>query len=874
MTHDGSLPDTYGRRIWALCCGLSDANVAKVHQQAGVIGLDRYKNWIVSWPCDSSKTFPRSQTTPALAARLRKSIDSHPEKDKLQTCYIITGNPQEATNSANAALAQLRKPSEYLSSWEKNWAFASYRDCDFSYWVIRAEDALSCPTLPAGLRDELRQRLALYAYWLIDSDMTLMGTGTHLGTVNMRIGRWLAGLYYASLLPDHPLYDAWMTRYRDTVSYLLGNSESVGGAWYEPPTYQMFGPTRWLTAAQTILRNSGYLDYGPKGYQTRMLQYTADITMSDPRYPNKRILPGMGDSGNTLDAMFGIGMGVVESADPANAKFFSYMHGLNSISRQLSRGGSSGDKKNPDFSFFYLPDVGEQPRALVTTYIPGYGVAFRAHYGNPDETGMLFRCGYTRSHWAVDDQNVLLYGKGAPLSPGNGHQYYHGRAEQAGPMRNVCRLVKAVQDPPNGRVHTDVQDYGFGASADYAVGRMYFSAEELADGKGEMEWRRHILFLKSPQPAGPNYFVMRDSFTGYEGALATTGRNAWWTWLNLDTADLVRVNGIAFDASKVANEKVTPESEWPALTGSTIEMGTKYGASSWFWFDTPSAPTLKAVMKMDYKVDPADYQRHFAALEPGIPATGSAESKTIFRIQGNADSGFFYALYPRKGAEATPTCTRLAAGVLKIVTSESTDYVFVGDAPFNFNQEGVQFSGKAGAVRTFRNRVVFCMNSGTGSIGYKGHVLSGSGPFERSVSNGDLTPRTTSAGGVAKTIRTVDIGQGITVRGEDPFTATLDGNVIKIHTEGRARQFIVVNLPRWLLNAQIALDGQEWLCLRSDEAAQGWGRYSRSSGVCFSTVDGSHELELRQRVTWPSPWDCGMTRTVGAKEPMEKGMTP
>jgi hypothetical protein len=529
MTHDGSLPDTYGRRIWALCCGLSDANVAKVHQQAGVIGLDRYKNWIVSWPYDSSKTFPCSQTTPALAARLKKSIDSHPEKDKLQTCYIITGNPQDATNSANAALAQLCKPSEYLSSWEKNWAFAGYRDCDFSYCVIRAEDALSCPTLPAGLRDELRQRLALYAYWLIDSDMTLMGTGTHLGTVNMRIGRWLAGLYYASLLPDHPLYDAWMTRYRDTVSYLLGNSESVGGAWYEPPTYQMFGPTRWLTSAQTILRNSGYLEYGPKGYQTRMLQYTADITMPDPRYPNKRILPGMGDSGNTLDGMFGIGMGLVESADPANARFFSYMHGLNGISRQLSRGGSSGDKKSPDFSFFCLPDVGEQPRALVTTYIPGYGVAFRAHYGNPDETGMLFRCGYTRSHWAVDDQNVLLYGKGAPLSPGNGYQYYHGKAEQTGPMRNVCRLVKAVQDLPNGRVHTDVQDYGFGASADYAVGRMYFSGEELGDGKGEMEWRRHILFLKSPQPAGPNYFVMRDSFTGYEGAPATTGRNAWWT---------------------------------------------------------------------------------------------------------------------------------------------------------------------------------------------------------------------------------------------------------------------------------------------------------------------------------------------------------
>jgi hypothetical protein len=865
MTHDGGLPETYGRRIWALCSGLSDQEVANVHQQSGFIGLDRYKNWILSWPYDPKSEFPRSQATPALAARLKKSIESHPEKDKLQTCYIITGNPQDAEKSGNAALVQLRTPSQYMSSWEKIWAFATYRDCDFSYWVIRAEDALSCPQLPPPMRDELRLRLALFAYWMSDPDMTQMGTGTHLGTVNMRIGRWFAGLFYASLLPDHPQYDAWMTHYRDAVTYILGNTETIGGAWYEPPTYQSFGPTRWLTTCQSILRNGGYLDYGPKGYWTRMLQYTADITVADPRYPNKRILPGMGDSGNTLEGMFGIGMGIVEGSDAPNAKFFTYMHGLNSINRRLSRSNCTNDSKNPDFSFQYMPDVGEQARALVTSYTPGYGVAFRAHYGDRDETAMLFRCGYNRSHWAVDDMNVLLYGKGGPLSPGNAHQYYHGKAEETGPMRNQCRVVKPVQDLPNGRIHTDVQDYGFGPNADYAVGRMYLSGEELGDGMGEMEWRRHILFLKSVKPAGANYFVMRDSFTGYEGAPANTGRAAWWTWLNLDTADRVKVNATAFDAAKVANETVTVEDSWQSLTGNTIEMGTAFGASSWFWFDTPAAPTVKAVMKLNYTVDPADYHRDFASQLPGIPATGSAESKTIFRIQGNADTGFFYVVYPRKGSEPVPGCSRLAPGVLKVVTQESTDHVFVGDNAFNYNQNGVRFSGKCGAVRVFKDHVVFCMNSGTGEIGYKGQIFKGCGPFERSVPNASLKAGISELGGVAKIIRTVDIGQGITVRGEEPFTAKLDGKVVKIHAEGRARQFIVANLPEWLRNVKFTLDGQEWLCLRSDEASQNWGRYARANGVCFSTVEGSHELELRQRDNWPRPWDCGMIRTVGVK---------
>jgi hypothetical protein len=97
------------------------------------------------------------------------------------------------------------------------------------------------------------------------------------------------------------------------------------------------------------------------------------------------------------------------------------------------------------------------------------------------------------------------------------------------------------------------------------------------------------------------------------------------------------------------------------------------------------------------------------------------------------------------------------------------------------------------------------MNSGTGTIGYKGHILSGSGPFERSVPNDKLTAGTFNLGGTPKTIRTADIGQGITVRGEDLFTATLEGNVIRIRTEGRARHFLVEPFPSWMLNAQFTI---------------------------------------------------------------------
>lgn len=855
--HDPGVPPSYGRRMWALCIDLSDDAVANVRTETGVIGLDRYKNWILNWQYDASKTFPRSETTPALVNRLRNSLNSHPEKDKLKTCYVITGNTQQATDNANTALKALRQSHEgrFLI-----WAFIAYREPDFGQVAIRAEDALSCPSLASSLRDELRLRLAFLSHFYAEPDIVPMGSGAHLGTMNMRVHRLLAGIEFASLLPDHPSYDYWMEHYRVVTGFSLGTMETVGGAWHEPPLYQTYGPTRALSTAQVILRNGGVFDYGPKGYWARLLQYNADITMRDPRYAGKRIFPGIADGGNTLEAMFGIGQGVVESSDPASAKFFSYMHGLVGIHGILSRSNNFGSD-NPDFSFLYMNDVGIEYRDLTTTYIPGFGVSFRAHSNSPDETALNFRCGYTRSHWDADDMNVILYGKGAPLSPGHSYQYWGGPIDALGSRYNQCRMVDVTKGPANGRIHSDIQDYGFGANADYALGRMYFSGEELGDGKGEMEWRRQILFLKSPRPTGANYFVMRDMFTGYEGAPASTGRTAWWNWLNLGDAGKVKVNGRAFDPAQVAVHAVTPESSWPALTGNTIEMGTDYGASSWFWFATPTAPTIKAVMKEDFVVAPADYQRDFQSLVPGIPTTSDKETKTIFRIQGNTDNGFCYVIYPRKGSEATPQCSRLTPGVLKVVTSESTDFIFVGGEAFDYDAGGIRFTGKAGAVRVFSDRVVFCMNSGTGTIGYKGHILNGSGPFERTVRNANLTPGATNVLGTPKVIQTVKVGADMTVTGEGPFTALFNGSVLSIHTEGRARRFTVENLPSSIRNPQFLLDGQEWLCLKADAASQGWGTYARSNGVAFSTVDGSHDLILRERI-WPSPWDCGISPTV------------
>lgn len=859
QTHDSSLPASYGRRVWALCVGEEDP--VGLHLRVGVTGLDRYKDWVIDWPEDKAKpAYPRAFTTPALAERLRRTLDQHPDKAELGKLYLITGKAESAAASAADALRLLRSPPN-ATPWSI-WGFQSYRDPDFFLWLVKAEDALAWPDLPPEQRAEIRRRLALFAHVYSEPDSYPAGSGIHLGTPNMSIGFGITGIYFAALLPDHPLCAYWLEHYRDWVGYWLARNTTAGGAWFEPPTYQMFGPTRWLSTAQILLRNGGWGDLAKNGLHAAVLTYNAHQTMPDPRFSGWRILPGMGNSGNTLEGIWGLGVGVVEQADRDTAGFLSAMHRLASGNRRVGFGA-----EDPGYAFFFLPDVPEKPRPLATTCIPGYGVAFRAHFGSPDETAMLFRCGYNRSHWDLDDQNVILYGKGAPLSPGAAYQYYFGIARQAGTIFNRCRVGDLGLPEPNGRVFTDVQDYGFGPDADYAVGRLYCSGEELKDGKGEMEWRRHILFLKSAQPLGPNYFVMRDSFTGFEGAPAKTGRKSWWFWLNLDAAETVRVDGTAFDAAKVAVDQAVPTEQLPVLSGRTLEMTTAFGASTWFWFDTPAKVDLAAVMTFTADLSPNYHQRAFNAefKAQGVMGVGDKETKTIFRAEGGTDDGFFYVVYPRKGNEPTPTCERLAPGCLKITTPEATDYVFVSDTPLEFAKDGVLFSGKAGAVRVFKDRVALSLNSGSGKVGYKGYVLDGHAPFARSVALAELKPGTADMGGYEKKIVTLDLGRGLTVRGELPFTATLDGDTVKIQADGRARQFIL-SWPEWLMHPQFFLDGQEYMVFVSDYASQNWGKYGRCFDMCLSTRDGKHDLEIRPRA-WPAPWADGFRTALTPAQP-------
>jgi len=861
--HDPELPVSYGRRVWALGFGLDAAarqlwpdfaaSLAKPDYQGqitdpivktrcvlGYIGLDRYKEWITEWPEDEGKAvYPRCLATPKIAARIRAALDQHPEKAALSKLFTVDGKDETGAANAKTTLDGF-KTGRGGDDWNI-FGLTGYRQTYQFPWLVYADSALAWPKLPPEQRAEIRRFLALHAYLFSEPDYNPRGAGVHLGNPNMPIGRTEVLSLIVPLLPDHPMYKYWLGQLKDITTFRIASNTEPGGAWFEPPIYQMYGPTRALVLAQIALRNAGAADLSKEGWHKAALTYDANLTLPEARTKGWRPFPGMGNSGITLEAVFGMSMGVFDSSDHEFAGFLRYMHGLNSGNNRVSQGN------DPEFSLCFLPDIPEKPQVLKTTFIPGYGVAFRAHYGTPDETAMLFRCGYNHSHWDMDDLNVILCGKGAPLSPGTGYQYYSGPASQNDAIyHNRVKVGKLNAHEPFGRIENVVQDYGFGSAVDYAMGWEYYPPEYFDDGKGEMEWLRHVLFLKSAKPEGANYFILRDTFPrGQE-------RATWWHWLNLDAADMISVDGRAFDKDKTAFNKVVPEEQMPALTGRTIEMRTRYGAGTTFWFAAKDPPTARAVMTFDYNLGPNYHHRAFGK-ELGVVNQEDKEAKTILRVAGSAAEGYFYMVYPHKDAEKPAACTQLDDGVLKVVTGVATDFCFVSDTPLSFKKEEVVFTGEAGAVRVFPDRVVLALSSGVGQVGYKGYVLEGIGPFERTVALADLKPGVKKiGGGYEKKIVSVDLGEGITVTGELPFEAKLDGRAIRIKTAGRAR-VLTLTKPPWMVRPELKFDGRQWMAGWTDEAGSDWGRWTRCELVAVSTLDGEHELVVSD-MAYPKVW--------------------
>jgi hypothetical protein len=229
-----------------------------------------------------------------------------------------------------------------------------------------------------------------------------------------------------------------------------------------------------------------------------------------------------------------------------------------------------------------------------------------------------------------------------------------------------------------------------------------------------------------------------------------------------------------------------------------------------------------------------------------------------------------WVLYPRGAGEAAPTATPLAPGVTKVVTSESTDYIFLSTTPIKYVGEGVEFEGCAGAVRVAKDgKATLVLSAGPGKAGYKGSVIESAEPFEKVVSAGqkaETIPAPQRSVGKAEQAVTVngdkirfaepgkkyvELTHGnVGVRGVGPFDLTFTPDGITGEVDGDIRT-IVTTWPEKIIRPGFRMDGVRWYAGFSDEHSFVKGTSSPQFAIAMGLSAGHHTVKISEW-EWPA----------------------
>lgn len=722
LEHEPGLSKTYGRRVWGLALGhpaipdpMGTRPVYQLQCLYGIIGLDRYKDYILDWT-DGKPAYPRlyKNTKAATEAEATRCLTT---LRQLCQYYFTTTHSSHHYTSANYLLA------------------------------AQAEAALTRPELPAETRKDIRACLALLAYIYEDADMMSYANGHHHGNPNMGTARFWSGPCFMTLLPDHPQFTAWRDHMAQYGAYNISTQMAPGGGYFEfGAAYHMHGfarTTNGLPGLQSAGANVADLltNYVAPDWR----YYMNLLTPYDSRW-RSRMIPGMANSepGNTENLLEAAG--TLADSNPELAANLRWAWEAN------------GSKGGANLALAPANITPVEPK-LTSQLYPGVGVIFRAHQG-PQETYMLLRAGFEWSHWVTDPGHFILCSKGAVLVPYQPYQYYDSD-NAAFDLNNTMRFGHPENTWPYGWGDSTVLDHAFGASVDYAWASTGFPEWYIKPGvsptwqntsnvpsagarkldatpnqvEGAFEWSRQVLFMKGKTAASPNYFVFRDSMPG-EGKLAS------YLYLNLlgTRKDITTHGG-----------HIAVETEWPTKLDVLFAQPTAVTPD----IHEQRLPLAFHNANLNERVGAAEtispnWVKQDGSKWEGVPTSyQTQENHVMLRIPGAPGAGYFWVLYPRTANEPAPQISVLADGVMKITHPEGTDYVFLGSSPVSYTGEGVVFQGRAGAVRLDGDSVVLVKAGGEGKVGYKGRIIAGTAPVEQRITLAQLAAGETTAAALA-----------------------------------------------------------------------------------------------------------------------------
>lgn len=744
-------PVTAGRRQWAFFLSTEEevfpvqgrSALAEAIIRHSDLPLDKVKDWVFDWD-GTPVQYPRLYVEPGKLDPVRQRAlqapgwnqDLEPHFD-LPLSYLLQPDPHKGEEllygqGQTGALPGLRR---YVASLFDEWGyvgFAAPNNAQPMLELVRFDAAMSVAEATPAEKEEMRRLAAFVAQMVWDQDWHPTLAGWHLGNPNMP-PRQEHHLAIASVvLPFHPLAKAWRQRGLEAQQRLLEEMVKPSGAWRECPHYELDAAMFPLFQAAVPFRLANVNDLFAEVLLKKTWDFLVDIlTPPDPRFASNgrrlRVLPAFGNGSWEFMPLLGwLGSMTRESA-PAFSKRMMW---------------AWQEQGRPDYyqmsRLIIDPDLpGEQPHLQSVNY-PGFGCVLRSGFPSADETWMAFRHGDCIEHYNYGDQgSFMLFAKGAPLVLHFGSQYtpyFQG----AWYFNRACVNHRLLTPQDSVALERPPSDYALGTELyytefwdeeeqpDYPMRNRAFVRLEAADyARGEQvqswqgvngkdhtvrlppnspipkveiprhTWVRRVLFLKDPDPEGPNYFLVRDDFVADDPL-----PGEWNIWTLAEGVDL---------------------SAMPA------KVTSRYGVELEVYMAEPTAPRWSTSQ---------DTNRFLAGpSRPYLVDREWVEVLTNLRAYQEPGKGFLAVLYPRKHREPVPEFETLAGGRgVKVSTPRGVDYAFLSQTPVAWSGDGLSFAGTAGAIRQVGERweVVFAE---PGRAEVAGQTITATGPLQQVVTH-------------------------------------------------------------------------------------------------------------------------------------------
>jgi hypothetical protein len=600
---------------------------------------------------------------------------------------------------------------------------------------------------------QIRNMLVLCAHALSHPDYWDTDIGLCSGNPNMTVSIILPVGLLGMALDGHPQAERWIAKAENELKLELADYISPEGTWVECPGYQGSSLDAMFVLAQALRNTRGRDYFQDPRLKATMAYYGQLLTPPDPRFPVRRpagtlgwmTLPTAGDtpagSVNLFNGWIAVATARTDPAYSAQQAFCWKGEGGN----DLGAGRASGYA-------LALLDYGlpATPPPALRAMFPGYGAILRSSWTDPKASYISLRTGPNMHHYHNDHGSIIYYAKGAPLVMDFGNQYQPLRREESWMHSRISfdAATSAKHHGGNGQI-SDVRDLP--SVAGYATAK--------TTGSGGQSSERHLLLVKSPDPLGANYLLMRD-----QNGNPQPGEPFYWNLFVMATG----VEGIANGRA------------------STLRFPGQFGVDLDVTFLQPAAP----------HITPDQWEWQYGENAVNICGQYTAFTETQFGVHATGDElcpTFFTLLYPRAAGQAAATVTHLGDGAARIVHLEGTDWALLSPGtPQQMAGEGCRLGGEVAFARKTRAGALrlAVVKGENATAMLNGWGITSSGTAALLVDGTAVTGETT---GVAQTVTVDTPRRGL-------LTVTVDGKpVTAVQTGGRVVFSVPAGMHRFVI---------------------------------------------------------------------------